>query len=78
MIDSHKFKLLDGYTFDTNLVEKDFLKWTNDKSGSYIGNRGTIAILRRFDPSAVGNCASFEKRMGAPQILARSCSLTEW
>ena len=22
--------------------------------------------------------ASFEKRMGAPQILARSCSLTEW
>jgi hypothetical protein len=22
--------------------------------------------------------ASFEKRMGAPEILARSCSLTEW
>jgi hypothetical protein len=24
------------------------------------------------------NFASFEKRMGPPQILARSCSLTEW
>ena len=43
-----------------------------------IGDRVSYAISRNGEACDIKIYASFEKRMGAPQILARSCSLTEW
>jgi putative DNA methylase len=41
---------------------------------SYRQPATSLAFAKYID----NNSASFENRMGAPQILARSCSLTEW
>ena len=55
----HEFSLLDGYAFDAGPDDKGFYAWTRDRSGFYSTNGGTIAIMRRSDPAATGNCDLF-------------------
>jgi choline dehydrogenase len=61
VIDSldHEFALLNGYAFDAGPDDKGFHTWTNNRSGFYTTNGGTIAILKRSDPNAKGNCDLF-------------------
>ena len=55
----HEFSLLNGYAFDAGPDDKGFHDWTGDRSGFYSTNGGTVAIMRRSDPTATGNCDLF-------------------
>jgi choline dehydrogenase len=55
----HEFSLLDGYAFDAGPDDKGFYTWTHGRSGFYSTNGGTIAIMRRSDPAATGDCDLF-------------------
>jgi choline dehydrogenase len=55
----HEFSLLEGYAFDAGPDDKGFYTWTHGRSGFYSTNGGTVAIMRRSDPAATGDCDLF-------------------